>query len=85
MSNKHECNDVCVEHYNEMDLKCPYCLEEGSDSWEVLRDGGNESGTTDCGECGKEYKYGTEITYRDGGVHSIYYTTFQLDSEEAQS
>lgn len=32
MNKIHECNDICVEHYNESEVKCPYCLEFGSDT-----------------------------------------------------
>lgn len=82
MNKIHECNDICVEHYNESEVKCPYCLEFGSDSYELLMGKDNESGKTQCGYCEKEFEYGTEITYRDGGVHTLYYTTFQIAGDE---
>lgn len=81
MGKVHQCENVCVEHYDEHELKCPYCLAEGSDSFEVIM-GGHKSGTTECGYCDKEYEYATTITYREGGVHSISYETFQIDNSK---
>lgn len=40
---------------------------------------GIESGTTNCDECGEEFEYATTITYRDGGVESVLYTTYQKE------
>lgn len=75
----HICEETCVDHWQETELVCPYCLAERSDSWEVLRGSNNESGKAECAGCDKKFEYGTTITYRDGGVETIYYTTYQLE------
>lgn len=76
---KHICETVCVEHFQEDEILCPYCLYEFSDSWELLGIG-KESGQAECYECEQEFNYGTTITYEDGGVASIYYTTTKMEA-----
>lgn len=81
----HECEgDTCIEHWQEFELKCPYCLHEKSDSYEVLRGEDSESGTATCGYCDREYEYGTTITYKDGGVETIYYTTYPKEDADTK-
>ena len=47
-------------------LVCPYCGHVETDSWEIAAGGGDgDVGTTNCGECGREYEYtiNVDITY----------------------
>jgi len=57
------------------EVKCPYCGEEFTDSWELKPD----ESQVDCGECGKEFSYArnVEVTYTTAKVcecgHAIGY------------
>jgi hypothetical protein len=42
-------------------VRCPYCLELQSDSWE-LGDGEEGCGETECEDCGKEFRWAREIS-----------------------
>jgi len=41
-----------------LEIICPYCMKEMSDSWEVSPD----DGELDCGWCGKPFLYSRNIT-----------------------
>jgi transcription elongation factor Elf1 len=48
------------------DLVCPYCGHVETDSWEMAAGGvDGDVGTTNCGECDREYEYtiNVDITY----------------------
>jgi hypothetical protein len=50
--------------YESSDVRCPYCLELQSDSWE-LGDGGEGCDTMECGHCEKEFTWARSfiVTY----------------------
>ncbi len=51
--------------YESSDVRCPYCLELQSDSWE-LGDGGEGCDTIECGHCEKEFTWerSVSVTYK---------------------
>lgn len=42
--------------YGNQEAVCPYCGSEEPDSWQ-LGDGADNSGVTECGSCGGEYRW----------------------------
>ena len=54
------------------ELKCPYCGEEISDSWElIIDDGGYEE--YECGECEKTFGYTCD--------HSVTFTSRRIETK----
>jgi transcription elongation factor Elf1 len=51
------------ETSSEEGLICPYCGQTDLDAWELQN--GSECGETDCGSCGREFRWSTytSITY----------------------
>jgi DNA-directed RNA polymerase subunit RPC12/RpoP len=51
--------------YESSEVRCPYCLELQSDSWE-LGDGGEDCDTMECGHCEKEFIWSRSfsVTYK---------------------
>jgi hypothetical protein len=47
-------------------LQCPYCLALDADAWE-MGDGGEGCGETECGSCGKEFRWARHITVNYSG------------------
>lgn len=53
--------------YEDSEVRCPYCLELQSDSWE-FGDGGEGCGETDCENCEKEFTWARQISVTYKGI-----------------
>jgi hypothetical protein len=55
------------ETYEQSKVRCPYCLELLSDSWE-LGDGGEGCGEIECGHCEREFVWSRSFTVIYKGI-----------------